>query len=69
MSPDVAMEQYITLLSENVPDWKEGKCAVCFLFVVLWDFTSLSYSTMCCDAKMFFCRIQLNQILEALVMI
>ncbi|KAK4795243.1 hypothetical protein SAY86_013237 [Trapa natans] len=27
MSPDVAMGQYITLLSENVPNWKEGKHA------------------------------------------
>ncbi|PKI42617.1 acyl-CoA-binding domain-containing protein 3-like [Punica granatum] len=27
MSPDAAMEKYITLLSENVPGWKEEKCA------------------------------------------
>lgn len=24
MDPDVAMEQYITLLSEKVPEWSQG---------------------------------------------
>ena len=31
MNPEVAMEQYIALLSDKVPEWMEGKSSVSLL--------------------------------------
>lgn len=39
MSPDVAMERYISLLAENIPDWEVAK-------------TTVSFS---CEGKLHFC--------------
>lgn len=39
MSPEVAMEQYIKLLSDRVPGWMEGKFSVSLLLLI--DLSSL----------------------------
>lgn len=33
MTPEMAMEQYVTILSENVPGWMEDQVAVSLLLL------------------------------------
>jgi hypothetical protein len=38
MSPEVALDQYIKLLSERVPGWMEDKLAVSLLLLITVSF-------------------------------
>lgn len=46
MNPEMAMRQYINILSDNIPGWMKGQLAVSFFLFFLFFFYLLRHSAL-----------------------